>query len=204
MARKDTQAETGTAALDLLTKLFTARQRRSFCEREYEIAKDNFKASKEIEENIMLEIQGEVPRLHALAKQRDVMHQGLESLPPLDAWAAEESKKRGTIPNVEEGETELRFESAEDPEFIVTSSGGKIRFGHFTVKTVPPIAGGTTYDFDTNCEDCSKMIARIKIPMETLDTPPASENPVERIRLIASHGREAAKVHDDLFHHGRS
>jgi hypothetical protein len=203
MAKKDTQGETDTIALDLLTKLFAARQRRSYCEREAETAKENLKAAKQIEENTILEIQGEVPRLHALAKEKNVLHQGLESLPPLEAWAAEESKKRGTIPNAEEGETELRFESEDDPEFVVTSSGGKIRFGHFSIKSVPPIDGGTTYDFDANCDDCSKTVARIRIPMETLDTPPASENPVERIRLIASHGREAAKVHNDLFHGSR-
>lgn len=183
MDDRDTKTKTPhEEALDLLTLLFNAEQRYQFADQEYERAKDNRKMAKEEVHRLLLIMRGEVPRMHAKAREHNALSGSLFDMPPLVEWQKDLEKVVG---GANDGAPADGVET-QDLDGPVISDGKGIRFGRFRARRVREADENVKQDeYDLECMDCSKQVAHVFAS--------AGEDPVIRLR-------QSAKQHLDLFH----
>lgn len=182
-------------ALALLTQLFNARQRRLYAESELDNAKENLKTAKRVEEEIMLAISGAVPRLHAVAKEKNMLHKGLETMPPLLDWKREAQVKEEVRNGSTQGDP--GDENDHDPAKPYEEDG-KVVFGaRFHAKYLG--VEDNVMEHEISCRDCSRVLARVKTNAN--DVPEDDDAMIDY--LVEQFRKNCSDIHDELYHNGK-
>lgn len=185
MDERDTKIKTPhEEALDLLTLLFNAEQRYQFADQEYEHAKDARKMAKEEVQRLLLIMRGEVPRMHAKARERNALEGTLFDAPPIVEWQSDlETIVGGANDGAKVKDVSI---DTDDLAGDVISDGKGLRFGRFKARRTREADENVKQDeYDLECMDCSKQVAHVFVS--------PGEEPIGRLR-------QSAKQHLDLFH----